>query len=193
MRRQLVISADPIDESGLVAKRSISTAAGAVVWFSGVVRAEEEGAPIAGLEYEVFQKMAERQFERLFDEMENRWPVESVRLVHRVGPVKANETSLWVEIAAPHRGEAFAACQWLIDELKRVVPIWKKPIARTQVTLDRLVPPARARRHDAAPSRETPRPAPPDPAAATDRAPLAVRTRPKPPRAPSRSRGTPRG
>jgi molybdopterin synthase catalytic subunit len=47
--------------------------------------------------------------------------------VHRLGVVQANEASLWVEVVAPHRGEAFAACQWLIDQMKQVVPIWKKP------------------------------------------------------------------
>jgi molybdopterin synthase catalytic subunit len=72
--------------------------------------------------------MAEHQFNLLFDEMAKRWPIESVRLVHRIGVVKVNEPSLWVEVVAPHRGEAFAACQWLIDEMKRVVPIWKKPV-----------------------------------------------------------------
>ena len=51
-----------------------------------------------------------------------------VGLVHRLGVVKVNEPSLWVEVVAPHRGEAFAACQWLIDEMKRVVPIWKRPL-----------------------------------------------------------------
>ena len=61
--------------------------------------------------------------------MAARWPVESVRLVHRLGPVLAGEASLWVEVVAPHRGEAFAACQWLIDEMKRVVPIWKRTIS----------------------------------------------------------------
>ncbi len=101
---------------------------GAVVCFLGVVRGVEEGAAISALEYETFQKMAERQFNLLFEEMEKRWPVESVRLVHRVGVVKVSEPSLWVEVIAPHRGEAFAACQWLIDEMKRTVPIWKKPV-----------------------------------------------------------------
>ena len=72
--------------------------------------------------------MAERQFRLLFEQMEKRWPIESVRLVHRLGRVNVNEPSLWVEIIAPHRGEAFAACQWLIDEMKRVVPIWKRPL-----------------------------------------------------------------
>jgi molybdopterin synthase catalytic subunit len=73
--------------------------------------------------------MAEHQFHLLFDEMEKRWPLESVRLVHRMGTVRVNEPSLWVEVIAPHRGEAFAACQWLIDEMKRAVPIWKRPQA----------------------------------------------------------------
>jgi molybdopterin synthase catalytic subunit len=70
--------------------------------------------------------MAEHQFGLLLDAIEKRWPVESVRLVHRIGMVKVNEPSLWVEVVAPHRGEAFAACQWLIDEMKKVVPIWKR-------------------------------------------------------------------
>jgi molybdopterin synthase catalytic subunit len=102
---------------------------GAVVNFLGVVRGEEEGEPIQAIEYEAFQQMAGHQFNLLFDEIEKRWPVESVRLIHRIGRVETNEPSLWVEVIAPHRGEAFAACQWLIDEMKRVVPIWKKPLA----------------------------------------------------------------
>lgn len=108
----------------------MSEGMGAAIYFLGVVRGKE--APdkkISALEYEAFQKMVEHQFNLLFDEMGKRWPIESVRLVHRVGVVKVNEPSLWVEVVAPHRGEAFAACQWLIDEMKRVVPIWKKPIA----------------------------------------------------------------
>src|SRR5688572_33010498 len=129
MRRQLTISSDRIDENALQAERQMSPEMGAVVCFLGVVRDDEGGAPISGIDYESFQRMAEHQFGLLFDEMERRWPVESVRLVHRIGLVKVNEPSLWVEIVAPHRGEAFAACQWLIDEMKRVVPIWKKPVA----------------------------------------------------------------
>src|SRR6476469_3592469 len=106
----------------------MSAASGAVVYFIGVVRETEDGKVIKAIDYETFEKMADHQFSLLFDEMEKRWPLESVRLVHRVGVVKVNEPSLWVEIVAPHRGEAFAACQWLIDEMKRVVPIWKKPL-----------------------------------------------------------------
>ena len=127
MRRQLTLTAEPMNEATLLAQRTLSDDMGAVVYFLGVVRGNEDGQPITGIEYEAFQKMVEHQFNLLFDEMEKRWPMESVRLVHRVGMVKVNEPSLWVEVVTPHRGEAFAACQWLIDEMKRVVPIWKKP------------------------------------------------------------------
>lgn len=128
MTRQLVITSDPINEAALLATRKLSAGMGAVVNFLGVVRGEEAGQAIRAIEYEAFEKMVTHQFNLLFDEMAGRWPVESVRLVHRVGVVNVNEPSLWVEIIAPHRGEAFAACQWLIDEMKRVVPIWKKPL-----------------------------------------------------------------
>ncbi len=128
MQRQLTITADPIDEAALRAGRSLSEGTGAVVCFLGVVRGNEAGAAIAALEYEAFQRMVEHQFQLLFDDLAKRWPVESVRLAHRIGTVKVKEPSLWVEVAAPHRQEAFAACQWLIDEMKRVVPIWKKPV-----------------------------------------------------------------
>ena len=129
MTRHITITAEPINEAALLAQRRMSDDMGAAVYFLGVVRGTEENAAIQAIEYEAFQKMVEHQFTLLFDEMEKRWPVESVRLVHRVGVVKVKEPSLWVEVITPHRGEAFAACQWLIDEMKRAVPIWKKPLA----------------------------------------------------------------
>ena len=131
MKRELTITAEPIDGAALVARRAVSTGAGAVVCFTGVVRGMEGAQKISALEYEAFQRMAEHQINLLFDVLERRWPVESVRLVHRVGVVKVNEASLWLEVAGPHREEAFAACQWLIDELKRVAPIWKKAVTDT--------------------------------------------------------------
>jgi molybdopterin synthase catalytic subunit len=88
----------------------------------------EQDRPIQSLEYEAFAAMVQHQFGLLFDQMEARWPIQSVRLVHRIGVVPVGQPSLWVEVISPHRGEAFAACQFLIDEMKRVVPIWKKPL-----------------------------------------------------------------
>jgi len=127
MRRELNITTEKIDEAAWRRKRGTQADMGAVVNFLGVVRETEEGKPIAALDYEVFEAMARRQFELIFDQVEKRWPaVASVRLVHRVGRVAAGELSLWVETIAPHREEAFGACQFVISEMKRVVPIWKK-------------------------------------------------------------------
>jgi molybdopterin synthase catalytic subunit len=128
MKQHVTITTEPIDEAALVGQRAVSAGMGAAVYFVGVVRGTENKANISALDYEAFQRMAEHQINLLFKDMAERWPVGSVRLVHRVGRVKVNEPSLWVEVVAPHRGEAFTACQWLLDELKRVAPIWKKPV-----------------------------------------------------------------
>ncbi len=129
MKRELTLTRVPIDEGLLVAGRGMGHGMGAAVYFVGVVRGSEEGEDIRAIQYDAFERMVQHQFERIFQEMESRWPIESVRLVHRIGLVPVNEPSLWVEVVGPHRGEAFAACQYLIDEMKRVVPIWKKPVA----------------------------------------------------------------
>ena len=128
MKRELSITTEAIDEAALLARRKASGGMGAAVSFLGLVRGTEAGEPIDGLEYEAFQRMAEHQFHLLFDAIEKRWPIESVRLVHRIGMVKTGEPSLWVEVIAPHRGEAFAASQFIVDELKQKVPIWKKAV-----------------------------------------------------------------
>ena len=128
MLRKLTITTDPINEASFVSERTMSSGMGAAVYFSGVVRGSEGNAAIAAINYEAFETMARHQFGLLFDQIEKRWPVESVRLVHRIGVVKVGEPSLWVEIIAPHRAEGFAAIQWLIAEMKCVVPIWKKPL-----------------------------------------------------------------
>ena len=128
MKRSLLITTSPIDEAALVAERQMSPGMGAAVYFAGVVRESEGQTSISAIDYEAFQKMAEHQFGKIFDEISKRWPVESIRLIHRIGIVKVNEPSLWVQVVAPHRGEAFAACQFLIDEMKKTVPIWKRPV-----------------------------------------------------------------
>ena len=127
MKTQLTITPDPIDEATLIAERQLSENMGAVLIFHGVVRSEEDGEQITALDYEANEEMARHQFGLIFAAIEKRWPVESVRLIHRVGIVSVNESSLCVEVIAPHRAEAFAACQFLIDEMKGKVPIWKRP------------------------------------------------------------------
>lgn len=128
MKCFLRIQREPIDEHTLIQERSISSGIGAVIYFVGVVREREGDSSITALDYEAFDKMARHQFELIFRQVEQRWPVESIRLVHRIGTVSVNDPSLWIEVTAPHRAEAFDACQFVIDEMKKVVPIWKRPL-----------------------------------------------------------------
>jgi len=129
MRREVRLVKEAIEAGTLVSGRATSVSAGAVIQFLGVVRGTEGDSTIVALDYEAFEAMALHQFGKLLDGIEGHWPaVESVTVVHRLGRVAAGEPSLWVEVTAPHRGEAFAACQWLIDEMKKVVPIWKRAI-----------------------------------------------------------------
>ena len=123
MKRELTLTHDPITESTPL----MSDGMGAVVTFHGMVRGTEDGEAIAAIVYEANEEMAQHQFGLIFDAIEKRWPVESVQLAHRLGLVPAKEASLRVEIIAPHRAEAFEACQFLINEMKGKVPIWKRP------------------------------------------------------------------
>jgi molybdopterin synthase catalytic subunit len=127
MHTHLEITRALINESALAASRKISVNVGAVITFQGIVRAAEGQQKITGIDYEAFEPMARRQFEHIFSEVSARWPIEAVRLVHRIGPVAVNEPSLWVEVTASHRREAFEACQYIIDQMKVRVPIWKHP------------------------------------------------------------------
>lgn len=126
MVREVVLTRESLDTVRLATRTPGDAVNGAVVVFHGVVRGSEAGKPIGGIEYTAFERMAVHQFGLLLDAIESRWGVASIRLHHRLGRVPAGDVSLWVEVVAPHRGEAFAACQWLIDEMKRVVPIWKQ-------------------------------------------------------------------
>jgi len=124
MKRELTLTHDPITESAPL----MSDGMGAVMTFHGVVRGTEDGEAITAIVYEANEEMALHQFGLIFDALEKRWQVEKVRLVHRLGVVPVNEPSLRVEVIAPHRDEAFAACQFLIDEMKEKVPIWKRAL-----------------------------------------------------------------
>ena len=135
MKTQLTITPEPIDEPALIAERSTSEGMGAAVVFHGIVRAQEGDTTISAIDYEAFDRMACHQFELIFEEIDRQWPIESVRVVHRIGVVPVNEASLWIEVIAPHRAEAFAACQFLIDQMKQRVPIWKKPMGETRPSL----------------------------------------------------------
>ncbi len=101
---------------------------GAVVEFWGIVREFEDGREIKGIEYEVHRAMAEHQMNLLAQKAATEFSLAQLVLRHRVGFVKVGEASLFLRAASRHRSAAFVASEWLIDELKRKVPIWKRPI-----------------------------------------------------------------
>jgi molybdopterin synthase catalytic subunit len=98
---------------------------GAVVAFTGLIRATEQDRPIRGIDYEQYEGMALREMERIAEEARKQWPIQAAVLFHRVGLVKVGEPSVAVAVAAGHRAEAFAAARFLIDTLKERVPLWK--------------------------------------------------------------------
>ena len=104
--------------------------AGAVVVFLGVVRNQFEGRASVGLVYEAYREMAEQEMMRIGQDLKHRFGVLCVVMQHRVGRLGLGEASVLVAISAPHRKEAFAACEYGIDRLKAEVPIWKQEIWR---------------------------------------------------------------
>ncbi len=101
--------------------------AGGIVIFSGVVRNETGGRPVKFLEYEAHAPMAEAKLREIGETVRGRWPgIRRVAMLHRVGRLEIGESSVLIAVSAAHRGEAFAACQYAIDTLKRTVPVWKK-------------------------------------------------------------------
>ena len=105
-----------------------SGAAGASVDFWGVVRTLEDGRDISGIEYEAHQTMAQRQMELIAEAARTDFGLEEVTLQHRIGFVAAGEASLFLRVASAHREAAFRASSWIVTELKKKVPIWKRPL-----------------------------------------------------------------
>ncbi len=120
---------DPIDVATLIATASDPQAGGIAV-FLGVTRAEDNpaGRALIALDYEVYSGMAVRQMHDLAARTREQWPVLRLALVHRSGRVPVGTASVAIVVSTPHRAEAFAACQWLIDTLKSEVAIWKKEV-----------------------------------------------------------------
>jgi MoaE-MoaD fusion protein len=101
--------------------------AGGIVIFSGVVRNETGGRPVKFLEYEAHAPMAEVKMREIGESLRARWSgVKRVAMLHRIGRLEIGEASVLIAISASHRGDAFEACRYAIDTLKRTVPVWKK-------------------------------------------------------------------
>lgn len=99
---------------------------GGVVLFLGQTRDHSRGEKVVGLEYEAYESLALKQMEKIATAARERWPLRALAIVHRLGYLKVGEISVAIAAAAAHRGEAFEACRFAIDTLKKTVPIWKK-------------------------------------------------------------------
>lgn len=125
------ISSTPFDIDEL--KKSLEgSESGACVTFEGWVRNNNEGQTVTLLEYEAFEEMAVKEGERIVQEAMAKYHLSSARCVHRVGALNIGDIAVWVGVSAGHRDEAFAACRFIIDEIKLRAPIWKKEHYTTQ-------------------------------------------------------------
>ena len=119
------VTQQPIDP-GRMLSGTLSQADGAALLFWGVVRNENDGRPVAHLEYSAYAQMAEREMQRIADEARERFGTGAIHVVHRVGKLEIGEASVAIAVASPHRGEAYEASRYVIEELKRRVPVWKR-------------------------------------------------------------------
>ena len=118
------ITHEPLDPESIVAKVR-KDANGAVVTFLGTTRSSTAARKVLHLEYEAYRPMADAKLAEIADEMRERWSVDAA-IAHRLGRLEIGDISLVVAVASPHRKDAFAACQYSVDRIKQLVPIWKK-------------------------------------------------------------------
>jgi len=121
---RFALESSPIDPERL-RLRLASSKAGALAAFEGWVRDHHAGKVVLGLRYEAYAALAEAEGERILSEAVARFDIVDAACVHRVGELAIGESAVWVGASAAHRGPAFDACRWIIDEVKARVPIWK--------------------------------------------------------------------
>jgi len=121
-----------LTEAPLKAPKRNATDVGALVDFWGVVRKLEDGREIEGIEYEAHREMAEHQLRLIAEQAAENFRLQVVFIHHRVGFIAVGEPSLFLRVTSLHREEAFRASQWIVNELKKKVPIWKKPRFTTE-------------------------------------------------------------
>jgi molybdopterin synthase catalytic subunit len=121
------VTREPIDLQELV-QRVTDASAGAIATFIGTTRNNNEGRRVIALDYEAYPEMAEKELARIGEEAGNKWKIERMAITHRIGPVQITEPSVIIAVSAAHRDDAFQACRFAIEEIKKTVPIWKKEV-----------------------------------------------------------------
>ena len=125
MFRMIEITHDELEPDKITARVRRDTN-GAVLTFLGTTRSFTRGRRVLHLEYEAYRPMADNKLAEIADEIRERWDVEDVAISHRLGRLEIGDISLVVAVASPHRERAFEACQYSVDRIKQIVPIWKK-------------------------------------------------------------------
>lgn len=113
-------------DTNLARRELLDAGAGGYVSFEGWVRNFNEGRSVLRLEYEAFESLAIAEGGRILATAATRFPIKQALCIHRVGALDISDMAVWVGVSAEHRGEAFEACRFIIDEVKHRVPIWKK-------------------------------------------------------------------
>ncbi|MCO4756303.1 MAG: molybdenum cofactor biosynthesis protein MoaE [Bacteriovoracaceae bacterium] len=119
------ITEHPIDHSKEALKLE-NPKAGGVVFFEGRVRNHNDGLDVTSLEYQCYESMAEKEGQKIVNEALEKFDIHNAICIHRHGHLKIKEIAIWVGVSSSHRKEAFEACQYIVDEVKAYVPIWKK-------------------------------------------------------------------
>jgi molybdopterin synthase catalytic subunit len=119
------VTREPLDAAAIL-RDCVGPSDGAALLFWGVVREEHAGRRVASLEYEAYAEMAELKMREIADEARERWGTGDIHVVHRVGLLEVGDASVAIAVASPHRAEAYEASRYVVEELKRRVPVWKR-------------------------------------------------------------------
>ncbi|HYK81881.1 MAG TPA: molybdenum cofactor biosynthesis protein MoaE [Gemmatimonadales bacterium] len=118
------LTRDPLRLDALLAEVASAECGGTCVFLGTVRRSPADGA-VTAIEYSAYEEMVEAEFDGLLHEAHTRWPEARIAVRHRLGEIRAGEASIAIAAAAPHRAQAFEACRFVIEEVKRRVPVWK--------------------------------------------------------------------
>lgn len=128
------LTREPISPAALLAEVA-SPGCGGTCLFLGTVRDAPEDGGVTAIEYTAYDAMAAAELDRIRAETAKRWPNARLAIRHRLGLVATEEASIGIAVSAPHRDEAFAACRYVIEEVKRRLPVWKKELRADGTTL----------------------------------------------------------
>lgn len=123
----ITLTNEPLDIQHIT-QLAYSQEAGAINVFVGTVRANTQRKKVVRLEYEAYEPMAVSEIQKIVDAANLKWPIQKIAVSHRTGILSVGEIAVVVAVSTPHRKESFEACQFIIDSLKKTVPIWKKEI-----------------------------------------------------------------